>query len=266
MNHLAVNNLSVSYGRHQVLRDVTIEPLESGTVTGLLGPNASGKSTLVKTLAGINHASTGSFEVVAGGEEVTGHDLRDAIGYVPQDLLSSATLTAFESVLVSSKRSSRLRVGNESLEAVGRVMEFLDISHLANRYVSELSGGQRQLVAVAQMLVRNPEILLLDEPTSALDLRHQVELLKTLRTEVSRRGSVALVAIHDLNLASRYCDQLVVLLDGEILAQGKPADVISSELLERVYGFRARVLYDEGVPVVSPVAVSPVAMPAVATM
>lgn len=253
MTHLAVNNLSVSYGRNQVLRDVTIAPLQAGTVTGLLGPNASGKSTLVKTISGINTAKSGSFEVVVDGAEVTGRELRDVIGYVPQDLLTSASLTAFESILVSSKRSTRLSVATESLTAVGRVMEFLGISHLADRYVSELSGGQRQLVAVAQMLVRNPEILLLDEPTSALDLRHQVELLKVLRTEVAQKGSLALVAIHDLNLAARYCDQLVVLLDGEILAQGKPADVISSDLLERVYGYRAKVLYDEGVPVVSPV-------------
>ena len=95
--------------------------------------------------------------------------------------------------------------------------------------------------------------MLLDEPTSALDLRHQVELLKLVRAEVASRSSLALVAIHDLNLAARYCDELVMLHDGHVVAQGSPADVLAPDLLARVYGIRARVLDDEGVPVVCPI-------------
>ena len=133
------------------------------------------------------------------------------------------------------------------------MLERLGITHLASRYVHELSGGQRQLVAVGQMLVREPEVLLLDEPTSALDLRHQVELLQLIRREVSHNDSIALIAIHDLNLAARYCDQLIVLHRGRLMAQGQPSEVLTPGLLEEVYGLRAKVLDDSGTPVICPV-------------
>ena len=172
------------------------------------------------------------------------------MGYVPQDLLTSASLTAFESVVISAKRGSV-----NALESAVQALEKLGIVHLAHRYVHQLSGGQRQLVAVAQMLAREPDLMLLDEPTSALDLRHQVHLLDTLRKEVSR-GAVALVAIHDLNLAARYCDELVVLHGGRVHAHGTPAEVLNTELLGEVYGIHARVIDDEGVPMVCPVEAS----------
>ncbi|MDU4704328.1 MAG: ABC transporter ATP-binding protein, partial [Corynebacterium sp.] len=139
------------------------------------------------------------------------------------------------------------------IEHTAAVLRKVGIEHLADRFVGELSGGQRQLVAVAQMFVRDPEVMLLDEPTSALDLRHQVELLQLVRAEVASRSSLALVAIHDLNLAARYCDELVMLHDGHVVAQGSPADVLTPDLLARVYGIRARVLNDGGVPVVCPI-------------
>nr|WP_256270255.1 ABC transporter ATP-binding protein [Corynebacterium diphtheriae] len=218
-----------------------------GTVTGLLGPNAAGKSTLIKAIAGLKATSGGTRTIMSKGAEVPHHELRNVVGYVPQDLLTSASLTAFESILVSARK------GYDPLLSSGAVMERLGITALADRYVSELSGGQRQLVAVAQMLVRQPEVLLLDEPTSALDLRHQVELLKLLRAEVNSRDCLAVVALHDLNLAARYCDHLVVLSGGHVIAEGAPTQVLTSDLLEQVYGLRARVLDDAGVPVVCPV-------------
>nr|WP_120491337.1 ABC transporter ATP-binding protein [Corynebacterium lactis] len=259
---LEVRDVCAGYGRRQVLRGASISRLEPGTVTGLLGPNAAGKSTLMTTIVGIRKPSSGEIVVgrSGGGAEqvsrITGPELRDTVGYVPQDLPSSAALTAFESVLVSGRRgaSSGLRVRSEALEHTASVLRKVGIEHLAERYVGELSGGQRQLVAVAQMLVRDPEVMLLDEPTSALDLRHQVELLQLIRAEVSERSSLALVAIHDLNLAARYCDQVVVLSGGRVAAQGSPAEVLTPDLLQETYGLRARVLDDDGVPVICPVA------------
>lgn len=264
---LHVTDVHVAYGGRSVLRNVSLGPSENGTVTGLLGPNAAGKSTLIKTIAGLKKPTAGLCHVTSGCREVDDRERRDVIGYVPQDLLTSASLTAFESVLVSTRRTrtvngrARTRpndVDGESasaLDRAGEVMERVGISHLAHRYVSELSGGQRQLVAVAQMLVREPEVLLLDEPTSALDLRHQIELLQLIRQEVSRRDCLAVVAIHDLNVAARYCDMLTVIADGVTQAQGRPAEILTPDLLEQVYGLRARVLDDGGVPVICPVAV-----------
>ncbi len=250
---LTVEGLRRSYGRREVLRGVDLGPVPGGTVTGLIGPNAAGKSTLVRAIAGIDRVRRGSIGVESGGGPLTGAAARDAIGYVPQDLPGTASLTAFESVLASSRRGGMWRVGDDALAAAASAMSALGIEHLADRGLGELSGGQRQLVAVAQMLVRRPAVMLLDEPTSALDLRHQVRLLELIRREAEANGAVALVAIHDLNLAARYCDRLAVLSGGVIRAVGEPAEVLVPELLQEVYGLRARVLDDGGVPVVCPV-------------
>ncbi|WP_295624896.1 ABC transporter ATP-binding protein [uncultured Corynebacterium sp.] len=252
-NTLTLRALRRRYGRREVLRGVDVGPLVGGTVTGLIGPNAAGKSTLVKAVAGIGRIDGGAIEAIVGGRRLEGRALREAIGYVPQELPGSASLTAFETVLVSSRRGGMWRVGDDALGLAADGMERLGIGHLADRGLGELSGGQRQLVAVAQMLVRRPAVMLLDEPTSALDLRHQVELLRLIRREARETGAVAVVAIHDLNLAARYCDGLVVLAGGVTRAQGHPADVLEPGLLDEVYGIRARVLDDAGVPVVCPV-------------
>ena len=178
---VSAQKLSVSYGRSTIVHSLSFGPLEGGTVVGLIGPNAAGKSTLVKAIAGIKKPTAGSVTISKGGAELTGRDRVEAIGYVPQDLLSSATLTAFESVMVSARR--RGVDGWDPLERTADVMHRLGITHLSDRLVSDMSGGQRQLVAVAQMLVREPSVMLLDEPTSALDLRHQVELLQLICDE-----------------------------------------------------------------------------------
>lgn len=236
---LAISELTVRHGSHEILHGVSVPPLEPGTVVGLIGPNSAGKSTLLKTIVGINKPASGSIA------------LGDArVGYVPQDLLTSASLTAFESVVASCGRGASRRI-----ERSAEVLDELGISHLAHRFISELSGGQRQLVGVAQMLVRDPELLLLDEPTSALDIRHQIDLLQLITDHVRNSEAVALVALHDLNLAARFCDQLIVLADGEVLDVGTPTAVLTPDTLMKVYGFRARVMHDaDDVPVVCPVA------------
>ena len=248
---IRAENLTVSYGRTTILHSLSFGPLEPGKVAGLIGPNAAGKSTLVKTIAGIKEPAEGSVALSVDGAELVGKQKVQAVGYVPQDLLSSASLTAFESIMVSARR--RGDATWNPLERSAAVMERLGITHLADRLVSDMSGGQRQLVAMAQMLVREPDIMLLDEPTSALDLRHQVELLQIVCEEVHGSNRLALVAIHDLNLAARYCDELLVVKAGRVVAHDTPHAVLKPDLLEEVYGIRARVLDDGGVPVVCPV-------------
>lgn len=259
---LVVEDICVRYGRRQVLENVTIPEIPAGHVVGLLGANAAGKSTLIKTIAGVLKPASGASRVLIDGRELKGREHRNALGYVPQDLLATAALTVFESILIaggSEGGSLRLRGGGVAragslADAAAAVLAEVGIEHLAHRYLSELSGGQRQLAALAQMLVRNPHVMLLDEPTSALDLKHQVHVLELVRRRAREHGAVGLVAIHDLNLASRYCDQLVVLNQGTIMTCGAPCDVVCPTLLEAVYGFQARVLDDAGVPVVCPVA------------
>lgn len=248
---IRAENLTVSYGRTTILHSLSFGPLEPGKVVGLIGPNAAGKSTLVKTIAGIKEPAEGSVTLSVDDAELVGKQKVQAVGYVPQDLLSSASLTAFESIMVSARR--RGDASWNPLDRSAAVMERLGITHLADRLVSDMSGGQRQLVAMAQMLVREPDIMLLDEPTSALDLRHQVELLQIVCDEVHGSNRLALVAIHDLNLAARYCDELLVVKAGRVVAHDTPHAVLQPDLLEEVYGIRARVLDDGGVPVVCPV-------------
>ncbi|MCA3771277.1 ABC transporter ATP-binding protein, partial [Cutibacterium sp.] len=140
-----------------------------------------------------------------------------------------------------------------TVERAAHVLERVGIAHIAHRFISQLSGGQRQLVALAQMVVRDPQVLLLDEPTSALDLHNQIEVLRLVRRAVDSGHRMAIVALHDLNLAACYCDRLVLLHEGGVHAEGSPSEVLTPDVLERVYGFRARVLSDDGIPVVRPV-------------
>ncbi|MCQ4616393.1 ABC transporter ATP-binding protein [Corynebacterium sp. CCUG 18816] len=239
---IVATDLNVAYGRTPILHDMTFRLGTPGAVTGLLGPNAAGKSTLVKTIAGLKTPTSGTVTTTCEPYDV---------GYVPQDLLTSASLTAFESIVVAAKAGGAV---TNPLEATAAMMDRLGILHISDRMVCHMSGGQRQLVGVAQMLVREPQLLLLDEPTSALDLHHQVSLLTIIRNIVADTERQAVVAIHDLNLAARYCDELLVMKAGRVVTHGEPLEVLTPELLQEVYGIEARVLYDpvSGAPVICP--------------
>ncbi|WJZ03625.1 ABC transporter ATP-binding protein [Corynebacterium freiburgense] len=224
---LVIQGVTARYGRKTVLKDFATErPIQGGHVTGLLGPNASGKSTLIRSLVG----------------------KRKDIGYVPQEIPDTAALSALETVLVGARRAGAVH----PVEAAASTLTELGVGHVAGRRLRELSGGQRQLVAVAQMLVAEPNIMLLDEPTSALDLHRQLFLLHLLRQRTQQRGAVALVAIHDINLAARMCGELVVMHEGELITQGTPQEVITPDLLREVYRVEAQVLRDGNIPVVTP--------------
>ncbi|MEJ6013040.1 ABC transporter ATP-binding protein [Corynebacterium sp. H127] len=245
---LEINDLRAGYGKRAILDGLSTMPIDGGHLTGVLGPNASGKSTLIKTLAGINRVRGGSVELSVDGQGVQGKELRAHMGYVPQELPSSASITAFEAVLIAARRTRATSPEHVAADTMGA----MGIGGFAGTNLAELSGGQRQLVAVAQMLVGDPSVMLLDEPTSALDLNRQIFLLDLVRERVRFSGAVALVAIHDINLATRFCEELVVMKQGRVIAQGTPREVICPELLDSVYGINARILEDDGVPVVLP--------------
>lgn len=249
---LAIRDLVAGYGRHRVLDGVTVAPLTGGRVVGVLGPNGSGKSTFMQTVAGLHPVRSGEVSLLVDAHVAPPRARRGVIGYVPQGLPESAALRAFEAVLITSRREA---VANP-VEHTAEVMHRLGMDAYAHRYLSELSGGQRQLVALAQMMVGTPALMLLDEPTSALDLHHQLFVLETVRKKAHEDDSLALVAIHDINLACRMCDELIVLHRGEILAQGVPSEVITPELIEQVYAVKADILQHCGVPIVAAHAVT----------
>ena len=233
-----------SYGEKQVLYDINVSTRPG--VTGLLGPNASGKSTFLKCLAGIMdfRGSITYGDVDIG--EYTFDRLVTEVGYMPQDAPCRAVLTVFEAILLGRLHSLTLRENEDDIKKVCAVMDGLGIAHLSSKCLNELSGGQKQMVSVAQVLVREPNYILMDEPTNNLDLRHQFEMFDVIRDISKRQGINILVALHDLNLAARYCDKIVMLDAGRVSSQGSPVDVLTPESIRDIYGVNVRVYEDDG--------------------
>ena len=231
---LTLKDLGATYGRRTVLSDVSIQDLAAGSVTAIIGPNAAGKSTLFKRIASL---VKGPGLVELSGAEGGAR----SICYMPQDTSANAVLTVYESVLLSAKQGSGWRVADQELVEIDTILRALRIDDLAFRGLGELSGGQRQLVALAQALIRKPQVLLMDEPTSALDLHRQVEVLGFITSAAKRDGMIVLIALHDLNHALRYCESTIVIANGEMAASGATSSVVTQEMLRDIYKIDARI-------------------------
>ena len=230
---LEASNVSVRFGTQNAVANVDLVA-EPGEILAILGPNGSGKSTLLRALAGVQrHAG----RIGWAGRQAD-------IGYMPQDSASRAVLTAFEVVLLGRMRSLGLRVAAEDLAAAEAAMTEIGVIGLAHRRIGTLSGGQRQLVFIAQVLAGNPRALLLDEPTSALDIAHQLGVLALLRDISRKRGLTTIAVLHDLNAAARFADRLALLRDGRLVGLGRPADMLTAQHLAQV--FDVEVAIDAG--------------------
>jgi iron complex transport system ATP-binding protein len=231
---LSLENLGANYGAKTILSGITTGQMDGGKLTAVIGPNAAGKSTLFKRIAGL---LKGPGTVHLSGTQKG----RDSICYMPQDTASNAVLSVYESVLLAAKQKTGWAVGDQLLEDIDHVLSALHIADLAFRGLGELSGGQRQLVSIAQALIRKPDILLMDEPTSALDLYRQVEVLGFVKSLCAQNGMNVMIALHDLNHALRYCDYTIVIAGGTMIASGRTQDVITSKMLKEVYRVNARI-------------------------
>jgi iron complex transport system ATP-binding protein len=231
---IRLETLGAYYGRRLTVSGVTTPTFSSGEIVAVIGPNAAGKSTLFKRIAGLLRGP--------GNVHVEGSDKgRRAISYMPQDTSANAVLTVYESILLARKHGGGWRVDDDDLKLIDAMMKAIDITDIAFRNLGELSGGQRQLVGIAQTLVREPDILLMDEPTSALDLHRQMEVLDFMRRVAQERGMIVFIAIHDLNQAMRFADHALVIENGELRAVGPVRDVITAQLLREVYRVEARI-------------------------
>ncbi|MFH8610166.1 ABC transporter ATP-binding protein [Streptomyces sp. NPDC018029] len=242
---LAAKGVSVGYGGRTVIDDldVTIPP---GVITTIIGPNGCGKSTLLRTLTRLLKPVKGS--VVLDGKDIDKLKTRDVakkLGLLPQTPVAPEGLTVAD--LVARGRhphQSWLRQwSSDDAGVVERALAMTGVSDLADRPVDSLSGGQRQRVWISMTLAQGTDLLLLDEPTTYLDLAHAIDVLD-LVDDLHESGRTVVMVLHDLNLATRYSDNLVVMKAGSILAQGHPREVITAELLHEAFGLRARVVED----------------------
>jgi len=241
---LEIANLSVTFGSRNVLPDISLPPFSGGELVSLVGPNGAGKTTLLRAIAGLLPASGA---VLLDGKDLTQVSLRERarhVAYMPQTLPHGAALTVLETViaaLLASPTDGGPATEIEAARQAAAQLDMLDALPIAGRRLDQLSGGQRQLVGLAQALARKPRVLLLDEPTSALDLRHQHQVMDLARTYARETGAVVITVLHDLQASARISDRMVVLEHGRIVSDGSPRQALTPALLAQVWKVEARI-------------------------
>ncbi|MDR1214436.1 MAG: ABC transporter ATP-binding protein [Propionibacteriaceae bacterium] len=252
---LRAEAVTLAYGRRVVAENLTAV-VPDGGFTVIVGPNACGKSTLLRALARLLPPRAG--QVVLDGRSIASQPTKAVarqIGLLPQSSIAPPGIAVED--LVARGRYPHQSLLRRSLErdrtAVARAMAATGVSDLAEQVVDELSGGQRQRVWIAMALAQDTEIILLDEPTTFLDIAHQVEVLELL-ARLNRQGKTVVAVLHDLNQAARYASHLIVMADGQQVACGPPAAILTEDLISRVFGLPCLVMPDPvtGAPLVIP--------------
>ncbi|MDO4906153.1 MAG: ABC transporter ATP-binding protein [Lautropia sp.] len=231
---LELHQVRVRYGNSLILNGIDTR-LEPGQIVGLIGPNGTGKSTLIKAIATVQPFSG---RILWQGQPVR----LGEIGFMPQSCQVRAELSVLETILLGRHEALGLRVDRSIIDRAIAILEDFRIAHLHRRSMTRLSGGQQQLVLLAQRLLRQPRLLLLDEATSALDIRHQMQVFERLNAYVQRTGALVLIAIHDLNLAAQHTQHILLLNQGMIAGQGSFCDVVCTDSLRTVYGIESEII------------------------
>jgi iron complex transport system ATP-binding protein len=238
-------DLSFAYKDRAVLHGISLS-VANGEMIGILGPNGSGKTTLLKILSAVLR---GQGEVKLKGRNIAAYTRRELsrlFAVVQQEARINFPYTAAEIVLMgrASYHSPFALEGKKDIEVARASMDLTDSLSLSDRYLHELSGGEKQRVMIARALAQEPEILLLDEPSAFLDLKHQVQVFELLRRLNRERDLTIVAALHDLNLAALFFPRLIMLRDGKIYRDGAPSEVLTEKTIEDVYGIRVRVAQD----------------------
>jgi iron complex transport system ATP-binding protein len=240
---ISVEDVSAGYASRPVLRNVTLR-VARGDFVGLIGPNGCGKTTLLRVISGVLPPSAGRVRLRGSDlRKIGSRKLARAMACLPQHFSLDLAFTVRELVLMG--RSPHLpRIGGETrrdFEIVQSAMDLAALSHLADRLITEISGGERQRVLIAMCLAQEPEVLLLDEPASHLDIAHQLSVLDLIAKLNRQTGMTVVAVFHDLNLAAEYCQRLLVLNEGRVEALGRPQDVLTAEMILRVYKARVSI-------------------------
>ncbi len=258
MSKIELRDVWLSYGREAVVKDISFQ-VRPGEMVGLIGPNGCGKSTIIRALSRVIAPYSG--KILLDGKDVSRiprGDLARLIGVVPQVPLLPSAFTAFEIVLMG--RNPHLGLfqleGSRELAITWRAMESTGTQSLARRRIGELSGGEIQCLVIARVLAQETEVILLDEPTANLDIGRQVEILDLIKNLCLKNNLTVLAALHDLNLATQYCDRLLLLSNGRLHAEGTPNEVITPRNIKEVYGDGSYVHTHplSGLPAVLPIA------------
>lgn len=215
----------------------------TGEILTVLGPNGAGKSTLIKSICNLTPPISGKIYVDDHElGDIGRKELAKIMGYVPQNYAYMQHMTALDTVLLGRKPYMEWNYSDEDFEIVEESMLRMNILDLADRNMNELSGGQMQRTFIARTLAQRPKFYIFDEPTSSLDLRHQIDTMKTMDTIVHSSDSGMMIALHDLNLALRYSDKVLMIKDKQVFDYGKPDDVITEDAILSVYGVEAKII------------------------
>ena len=246
---LEIRNLSYRYSSDFSLHDIRLT--FQNAITGIIGPNGAGKSTLIKCIANILE---GSGDIYFRNQKISRQDrtfFAKSVSYLPQLSLNNATITVFEAVLLGLLNSLTLQVQVMQVQAVNAMLDTFKLQPLAHRRICDLSGGQLQMVLLAQALIKQPDILLLDEPLNNLDIYHQFALMNLIVTMTKQNNMITILVMHDINLTARYADSIVIMDNGKVHLQGMPRDVISKEMLREIYRIESNIrLNAQGYPVI----------------
>ena len=259
-NIITVENLRFGYPKNEVLKGIDLT-LHDNELVCLLGVNGAGKSTLLKCILGILKHQSGNIsygdlaqQINAGDENtssksVSSEDLDPMqmaryMSYVPQSVKSSFSIDVYDTIMLGRRPYIGWSISDMDREIVSKTIEFLNLEDFAFRKFNQLSGGERQRVIIGKAIAQSPRVFVLDEPTSDLDLKNQIQVMKKLKILVSDEKSpkAALVAIHDINMAARFADRILLMSDGEIIAGGTPRDVLTPENIQKVFGVTADVI------------------------
>ncbi|MFN4235835.1 MAG: ABC transporter ATP-binding protein [Vogesella sp.] len=241
---LELNKLTLAIGKQTLVDGLNLQ-LQPGQLHVIIGPNGTGKTSLLRALFGELAPEAG--DIRFDGEPLSRLHLarwRKRFGYMPQNIQLELDLSVLEVVVLGRLDSLSMRLADEDILAALQALQALGIAHLADRALYSLSGGQRQMVLFAQVLLRDPHIMMLDEPVSALDLQHQMQLMEHLHHQTRAKQWVSLVVLHDLNLAAQFADQLIVLAGGKLQAFGPPAQVLDAALISRLYQVPVDIHHD----------------------
>lgn len=243
---LKVRGVSFAYKKKEVLNDISFD-VKSGELLGLVGPNGAGKTTLLKCINKILTPKCGDIYVNEQRADcLNERELAHYLSYVPQSTHSNFPISVLDTVMMGRFPYLSFKVTQKDKTMVFELLDQMGLTDMAFQQINRLSGGERQRVFIARAIAQEPQVILLDEPTSNLDMNHQLEMLKLLRKIIQKNKIAGVITIHDLNLASMFCDKILMLKDKQIYVYGAPQEVIDEATIKAVYDVNTEVYQREG--------------------